>query len=94
MPGIVPKVDNRLVQIMVIAQRAHRGRCQVEVAAFRGGEAKPAGREDAKNITMREEEHVARTRTDPGNHAVRAGAHRWHGCLACAGLRTRRFPLQ
>ena len=62
MLGIVPKVDNRLVQIMVIAQRTHRRRCQVEIAAFPSGEAKPAGREDAKNIAMREQEHVARTR--------------------------------
>ena len=28
---------------------------------------------------MREQEHVARARTDPGNHVIRAGAHRCHG---------------
>ena len=59
MPGIIPQVDNRLVQVTVIAQHAQGRRRQVEMAAFPGGEAKPAGREDAQDIAVREEEHVA-----------------------------------
>ena len=36
-PGIVPQVDHRLVQVMVIAQHAQGRRRQVEIAAFSGG---------------------------------------------------------
>ena len=60
MPGIVPQVDNRLVQIVVIAQHAQGRRRQVEIAAFSGGQAKPAGREDAKDVAVRVQEHVTR----------------------------------
>jgi hypothetical protein len=49
------------------------------MAAFSGGQAKPAGREDAKDIAVREQENIARTRPDPGNYSIRAGAHRVHG---------------
>jgi hypothetical protein len=72
-------VDNRLVQIVVIAQHAQGRRRQVEIAAFSGGEAKPAGSEDAKDITVREQDNIARTRPDPSNYSIRAGAHRVNG---------------
>jgi magnesium-transporting ATPase (P-type) len=68
-----------LVQVMVIAQHAQGRRHQVDVATLSGGQAKPAGREDAKDIAVREQEHIARTRTDPANHAIRAVSHRVHG---------------
>jgi hypothetical protein len=79
MPLIVPQVDHRLVQVVVIAQHAHGRRRQVEIAAFSGGQAKPAGREDAKDVAVREQERIACSRADPANHAIRAGAHRVHG---------------
>lgn len=35
-------------------------------------QVKASGRKDAKDIAVREQENIARTRPDPGNHSIRA----------------------
>ena len=62
-PGVIPQVDDRLVQVVAIAQHAQRRSHQVKMAAFRCGRTKPAGREDAQDVPVRKQQHVASRRT-------------------------------
>lgn len=52
--GIVPEVDDGLVQGVVIAEGAQRGCSQIEMATSSSGQAEPASREDAKGVAVRE----------------------------------------
>ena len=75
----IPQVDDGLIQIMVVAQYA-QGCCgQRQMAPVLGGHTNPADGEDAQDIAVREQEYVPRTRSNPADHAICAGAHRVHG---------------
>src|SRR5688572_27280486 len=71
--GIVQPADDRLVEAMMVAEQADRGRRQIEAAGLSRAERDPPGGQDAQNVAVPEDEHVAGTRTDPADHPIGAG---------------------
>src|SRR4051812_3636574 len=53
---VVPEPDGRVVQGVLVAQDAEGRRAQQQVACVLGGEADPAGGQDAKEVAVAEQE--------------------------------------
>ena len=75
---IVPQLNHRLGQIVLVAQRAQAGRAQCEVFAGDRFQPQPTRAQDAQDVAARENQYVALNLTNsasrPGRHARRSAA--------------------
>jgi hypothetical protein len=57
--AVVPDVDDRFSDVMVVVDHAHRGRREQQTTALDGRKPDPAHGKNAKNSPVRKDEHVA-----------------------------------
>ena len=74
---VIPEAQHRCVsRIMLIAQNAQRRCGQDQIPRSPGGQAQPAGGEDAQHVAVTEDHDGALHRPQAGERPVSTGAHR------------------
>src|SRR5271165_811201 len=74
MAGFIPQPDYRLSQMVLLTQCAEARGAQQEILAGRHFKIEPASGEDAQEMPVRKNQHVAFDRAHPAHDAIGASA--------------------